>query len=198
MDKPLAIFPWVEANQGLVTLIALALGLIAFLVEQNRANRGELHSRAQARRQEAIDRQKALDASTDAQRVRQEFETERLVEYLKAVHALTDMLRYAVENALPTTNIASSVWRAPSSLTLLASEVADSLAALVPIATFDPSLIISTQRVVFMARGVGKLTTSDSHTANNNLNLAKAQIERELAGFAEVLKLAEDSVDGSS
>src|SRR5690242_14420579 len=78
-DHALALVPFLEDNQGLCSLLALGVALTAFVIENGRANRAELHEKGEAAREE-IRRREAVE----------EVERERKREFIDAALAIVD------------------------------------------------------------------------------------------------------------
>ncbi len=194
-----SIAPWAEDNQGLISIIALVLALILFLVEQHRANDAEKRERRQAIEDAATAKAEAsaaeIRAIEAAEAGRQE---EREAARAAAIQAKLDHLHefatavrgviLDVENALLAdqtyakrmTHSQDFGLAAPTRETkILANAAADTLKAMLTSAPISPGLIRATCAAI---KKLGEIDASEKRVRHADVDAAYAVWRDSLLG----------------
>lgn len=132
------LWPWAEANQGLLSILALGLALWAFVAENRRANKAEEKAAKEARKAEA--REKELRRADRLDRRMAEFAAWRQ-SVLQFSAVVRDLLESMIVRGDEILRVAEQNLRRGADWGDLAHDVDNGLAAITPSCPHDPELL---------------------------------------------------------
>ena len=153
------------------------VALIALLVSDAHAKRAEQHSRDAARRQETLDRERAIEIEIKERNRELARDRIRIGDFVNTVVLLIGQAVTAVDLGLALTS-QGPVFLAPPLMVDSLSAVSGSLTALLVAAPMDPEIIVLTQYAATVSRMAALKGQVDCISANHHLNDAKQHLSR--------------------
>ncbi|WP_146218194.1 MULTISPECIES: hypothetical protein [unclassified Caulobacter] len=139
-------WPWAEANQGLLSVGALGLAMLAFMAETRRANKAEAEA---LRKERQADRRSTLERRRAAEHERRR----QISDFADLVSQMTrDFVDACIEAVDQLETSDDQMPGLPGNWLHTAIELRESLKAILPSAPRDAELVLATHRIIELLR----------------------------------------------